>query len=89
MLSKISIILSVVILSACATDKPVIQSVSQKVEVPISVPCKADVPSTPVFNFDSLTVDKDIFEKSKVLLADRELQKAYSAELLAALKSCK
>jgi hypothetical protein len=89
MLSKISIILSVIILSACATDKPVIQTVIQRVEIPISVPCKADIPATPTFNFDTITVDKDIFEKSKALLADRQLQKAYSGELLAALKSCK
>ena len=88
-LSKISILTVVLLLSACATDKPVIQTVVQKVEVPISVPCKVDVPPTPAFNFDLLTADKDIFEKDKALLADRELQKAYSAELLAALKSCK
>jgi hypothetical protein len=75
--------------SACAFDKPVIQTVVQKVEIPISVPCKAEIPQSPVFNFDSLTIDKDIFEKNKVLLADRELHKAYSAELLTALKSCK
>lgn len=76
-------------LSACAFDKPVIQTVVQKVEIPIAVPCKADIPDTPIFFFDSLTVDKDIFEKNKVLLADRELYKAYSAALLTALKSCK
>ena len=88
MLNKISIIVFGLALSACATDKPVIQTVIQKVEVPISVPCKANIPVTPTFNFDTMTVDKDIFEKSKALLADRQLQKAYSAELLAALKSC-
>jgi hypothetical protein len=67
----------------------VIQTVVQKVEVPISVPCKAEIPQVPAFNFDLLTIDRDIFEKNKALLADRELHTAYSAELLAALKSCK
>ena len=89
MLSKISILIVALLLSACATDKPVIQTVVQKVEVPISVPCKVEIPQAPTFNFDSLTVDKDIFEKNKALLADRELHKAYSNELLVALKSCK
>lgn len=89
MLSKISILTAVLLLSACATDKPIIKTEIQRVEIPISVPCKAEIPEVPIFNFDSLTVDKDIFEKIKALLADRELQKSYSTELLAALKSCK
>lgn len=88
MLGRILIVVAALSLSACAFDKPVIQTVVQKVEIPIAVPCKADIPDTPIFFFDSLTVDKDIFEKNKVLLADRELYKAYSAALLTALKSC-
>ena len=58
----IILILSV---SACATDGPVIQTVVQKVEVPVSLPCKVEIPQIPAFNFDLLTIDQDIFEKNK------------------------
>lgn len=88
-MSKISILTVVLLLSACATDKPVIQTEIQKVEVPISIPCNVDIPVPPQFNFDKLTIDQDIYDKSKSLLADRSLHIGYENELLAALTSCK
>lgn len=81
----LSVILS---LTACATTDPIINTVTQTVEVPIAVPCKATVPSTPDYNFPKLKQSQDIFDKSKVLLADRKLHLGYETELLAALNSC-
>jgi len=78
----------VVLLSGCATTEPVINTVIQKVEIPIAVPCKAEVPVKPDFNFDKLTLDQDVFEKTRALLADRKLHLGYETELLAALNSC-
>jgi len=78
----------VLVLSACATPAPGIKVVVQKVEVPIATPCKAAVPGLPKYNFDSLTVDDDIFIKNKALLADRLLHLGYENELLVALISC-
>ena len=89
MQSRILILALPLLVSACAWDKPLIQTVVQKVEIPISVPCKAEIPPVPLFNFGSLTIDQDIYDKNKALLADRELYVGYTAELLAALKSCK
>lgn len=80
-------LLVVLTLAGCASD-PVISTVVQKVEVPISVPCKTTVPTMPDFNFEKLTPEQDVFEKSKALLADRKLHIGYEGELLAALKSC-
>jgi len=77
-----------IFLSGCATTDPVINTVIQKVEVPIEVPCKAIVPTKPDFNFDKVTLDQDVFEKTKALLADRKLHQGYEIELLAALNSC-
>ncbi len=89
MQNKLIILASVLILSACATTEPVVKVVTQKVEVPVAVPCKTEIPLSPTFNFSNLTIDKDLFEKSKAVLADRHLHIGYESELLAALKSCK
>jgi hypothetical protein len=52
------------------------------------VPCKATVPTKPDFNFDKLTEDQDVFDKTKATLADRKLHLGYETELLAAVNSC-
>jgi hypothetical protein len=78
----------VAFISGCATDGPVINTVIQRVEVPIEVPCKAVVPTAPDLNFGKVTVDQDVFDKTKALLADRKLQLGYETELLTALNSC-
>lgn len=88
MQNNLLIIGLVVLLSGCATTEPVINTVIQKVEIPIAVPCKAEVPVKPDFNFDKLTLDQDVFEKTRALLADRKLHLGYETELLAALNSC-
>jgi PBP1b-binding outer membrane lipoprotein LpoB len=89
MQSKLLIAAFVLFLAGCATDTPPgINTVIQKVEVPIAVPCKAEVPVKPDFNFDKLAPEQDIFDKSKAALADRKLHIGYETELLAALKSC-
>ena len=87
--NNLLISLSAVLISACCTtQEPGIKIETQKVEVPVVVPCKVAVPTTPAYNFDTLTVDKDIYTKSQALLADRLLHLGYEAELLAALNSC-
>jgi hypothetical protein len=84
------IILSlVVVLAGCASGPPpVMAPLIQKVEVPIAVPCKVTIPKAPIFNFNSLSTDQDIFEKTRAILADIRLHFAYEAELLGALNSC-
>lgn len=87
---KNSIILVVILLSGCACvpPEPVIKIEIQRVEVPIAVPCKAVTPTKPDFNFDKLTVEQNVFDKTKALLADRKLHLGYEGELLTALNSC-
>lgn len=90
MKSNLCIISSILFLSGCATThEPGINTVIQKVEVPIAVPCKAEIPESPEFNFDNLDKDQDIFDKTKAVLADRKLHQGYEKELLEALKACK
>ncbi len=89
MQNKLLIIVSALFIAGCATNTPPgINTVIQRVEVPIAVPCKAEVPPKPNFNFDKLTPDQDVFDKTKAALADRKLHIGYETELLAALNSC-
>jgi hypothetical protein len=84
----ISLILLAVLLTACATTQPVIQVKTVTVDVPVAVPCKAVVPTAPLYNFSKSKTTDDVFDKTKSLLADRDLSLGYEAELLAALNSC-
>ena len=89
MQNKLLTLIAILALAGCATDTPPgINTVIQKVEVPIAVPCKAEIPVKPDFNFDRLTIEQDIFDKTKAVLADRKLHLGYELELLTALKSC-
>lgn len=79
----------VALLSACATTEPVIRVVTQRVEVPVPVPCKTPEPVVPVFNVPALTENDTVYDKAKAFVADNQLHKGYEIELLAALRSCK
>lgn len=57
------------------------------IEVPISIPCKAEEPDRPKFRFNPPY--KNIFDATKDLMGDRELSIAYENELRVALQSCK
>lgn len=88
--NKLFLIFSVVLLSACSSipDKPVVNTVIQRVEIPVPVYCKVEIPEVPKFRFGELTEDSTLFEKSQILLIDRNLHLSYEELLLAALKSC-
>ena len=89
MQNKLLIIAAAILIAGCATtEKPVITTVIQKVEVPIAVPCKVEIPAKPAFNFNELKEEQDIFDKVKALLADLKLHAGYEEELNAALNSC-
>ena len=88
MQNKLLALAFIAILSGCATTEPVINTIIQKEEVPVAVPCKVDIPVKPAYNFDKVTADQDIFDKTKALLADRKLSQGYEGQLLAALSTC-
>ena len=81
-------LLVLIFLCGCTTTPEGIRTVIQRVEIPIEVPCKAVIPTSPIFNFDNLKTYQDIEEKSRALLADRLLHLGYETELIAALNSC-
>jgi hypothetical protein len=86
--NKFILLATLIALGGCATDGGVVKTVVQKVEIPISVPCKAKVPTKPNFNFDNLKEEQGIDDKVKSLLADRKLHLGYEEDLSAALNAC-
>lgn len=89
MQNRLLILVATLSTVGCATTEPSgINTVIQRVEIPIAVPCKAEVPVRPAFNFDKLTTEQDVFDKTKAVLADIKLHLGYEVELLAALNSC-
>jgi hypothetical protein len=74
---------------AAVNEPPVIQTVIQRVEIPVAVPCKEVTPEAPPFKFGELTVEDDIFKKAQTVLSDRQLHIGYEKELNAALEACK
>ena len=87
-ISKLFLVLPL-LLAGCATCEPVIRIVTQRVEIPVPVPCKEIAPVVPDYCFSKLTEDSDIYDKAKCLLSDRENSKGYEIELLAKLNACK
>lgn len=86
---KSSIIVLSLFLVGCKTMPPAVKVEIQKVEIPIEVPCKTEFPKKPEFKFGTLSTEQDIYDKTQILLADRNLHIGYEIELEAALKSCK
>lgn len=81
-MKTICAILTLLLLSACCTP---IQP--EQVLVPVPVPCTTETPKEPSYRF--MPPYDNIFDAVRDLLGDREVSKAHTVELEAALKSCK
>lgn len=81
-------LVSAVILTGCATAPCVPKIETQTVKVEVQVPCKVDVPSKPRYNSDVLNKTDPMFDKAKAILADRDLDRAYTSQLETALAKC-
>lgn len=79
------IISALLALSACG-GQPIFTPTI--VKEPIATSCSVDIPTTPDWNVNKLTSASSIVDKLKAVLADRELNRSYDAQLLAALQAC-
>ena len=80
-----------VAMGGCATTQtpePIVRTV--EVRVPVAVPCAADPGPAPAYpdTPSALRGAVDLFERTKLLLAGRELRIAREAKLTAALRGC-
>lgn len=70
------------LLTGCATAPPA------RVEIPVPVMCRVEMPASPAWATESLAPDAGIWDQVKALLAEREQAAGYIAELRAAASSC-
>lgn len=72
-----------------SNTKPQVETVYVRVDVPGPVvPCRIDPITPPIDLVESLKDSDNIHYKSKTLLADRDLKKAYIIKLETAINSC-
>lgn len=92
--SKLVILFAALFISGCAhmekKECPIcVPGEPKTVYVPVPIPCKTETPVKPDYNFPKVQPELDIYEKTKILIADIKLHLAYEEELEAAFKSCK
>lgn len=75
------------LVTGCATTK--IEYVPFEVQVPIPVPCAAEVPAAPAWETERLKASDTLDEKVKALLAERQQRAAHEAKLRAATEGCR
>jgi hypothetical protein len=71
-----------------AKPAPEVRIVTQRVEVPIRVPCVPNRGTAPAYAADSVPLDATIFELVRALLQDRLQRQARDIELNGALDAC-
>lgn len=77
---RLLLVFPALFLAGCATKEPI------TIKVPVPVPCVTEQIKEPIY--PTVSEDAGIFERVKVLLAERELRKGYEAKLKAALAAC-
>lgn len=75
-------------LVGCQTHQPAIQTKIVYVNKEVPVPCVRTVPTTPVWEVDTLPNPATPTQKAQALLIDRLSAKAYIGELEAVIKGC-
>lgn len=81
---KVISLVVLLLLAGCSS----IPSSPIEVQVPISIPCKIQLPVKPNFSTNMLGIGEDIFTQVKSLLAERKQRQGYELELEAAIESC-
>lgn len=80
-------LLAALMLAGCVSP-PKERIVYQRVEVPVSQPCRPALDPKPVYPTLTLPVVTDIFEQVRTLLIERDMRAARELELEAAVQAC-
>lgn len=75
-----------ILLAGCASE-PMRQVI--EVKVPVTIPCLGEVPTEPLWYFDTVKLEADLFAKVDGLLIEREQRIKFEAELTAAIAGCR
>ncbi len=81
--------LPLVLLVGCATaPRETVKVETVKVNVPVYIPCEANVPTKPDYVTQNVPSSASIYEKMQALLSDRLLSLTYEKELEGAITLC-
>lgn len=75
--------------AGCAWPGSKIEYVPFEVQVPIAVPCAAELPTEPAWETARLKKADTLDDKARALLAERQQRAAYEAKLRAATDGCR
>jgi hypothetical protein len=64
------------------------QTLPQRVEVPVSVPCRVQLPQHPAWATEALPQGASLWDMAKAALAELDQRRGYEAQLEAAAKAC-
>lgn len=85
---KLIALVFLALLTGCATTKEPPRVVVQRVEVPIPVRCKVEVPARPDTTITESARDETTPRKAQIVLRDLEATRHYADILEAALRAC-
>lgn len=77
---------SILLLAGCATRECAPRV--ERIEVPVSVPCKVAMPARPALPTDTLSVEAPIWDQMTALRAERKELRAYVVKLEAVINGC-
>ena len=80
------LLIAALVLSACGQREVFTPTT---VKVPVQVKCDVDIPQEPDWHAGHTSPDAPLMDKLKAVLADRELNKGYDSQLIAAITACK
>lgn len=75
------------LMAGCAPTQ--IEYVPFEVQVPIEVPCAAELPPEPAWETAQLKKSDTLDEKAKRLLAERQQRMGYESKLKASVEGCR
>lgn len=73
--------------SGCASNAPIAVR-TERIEVPVSIPCKTPEVKRPAWALDALPSGATLYQRVRAFAVEIEQRRAYEARLEAAVKSC-
>lgn len=78
----------VIVLSGCASTPQIVVR-TERVEVPVQVPCRTPAVERPKWAVDALPAGAGLFDRVRAMAVELEQRRAYEARLEAATSACK
>lgn len=85
-MNRFAALVAALTLAGCATAPPIVTT--QRVEVPVPVPCQVQPIKPPMWALDTLPANASMYERVRAMAAEITQRQAYELRLEAAAKSC-